>query len=279
MASRKGSGKKQHPPNAADNSGYLSNKNNRQRTLKMGMAKRLATATNNSFKKPYIYLINEIPHKNYVFCKQRLVNIINKEQKEYESAEDVFMKTIIMAKTGGSEDSWKEFEKDRKAVYGISQSLGDFHEELAGKLPGYRTLPVGHWSRLDVIKEDDRTELYEFKNKPIDGDRLYEIFQKFQIILNDPKKHKGLKLLVLVFVNVPHGWRRPSLIAKKMEMPDIDLTLYDNLVKIVSGREAYAHMSKTTDFFDRLLTTIWYDDSFRTITTLSTAMNVNNTTL
>ena len=226
----------------SNETGYLSNRNSTQRKKKEAMSERLKKHRVGMLNQPYppTYLITEIPYRDYTFCKRRLGEVINKEQKEYKSADDVFMKSIIMAKTRGGEKSWNEFEKDRKTVYALSQSLGDFHEELAGKIPGYRTLPLGHWSGLDVIKED-RTELYEFKNKPIDGDKFYEVFQKFQKIIDNSEKINGL--LVLVFVNVPDGWRRPPLIAKKRGMPQIDLTRYEKNVKIVSGKDAYAHMT------------------------------------
>ena len=42
--------------------------------------------------------------------------------------------------------------------------MGDFHEELMGKIPGYETYKVGHVTGCDVGSIDGK-EIYEVKNK------------------------------------------------------------------------------------------------------------------
>jgi len=188
------------------------------------------------------------------------------------------MKSIFLSQTQSDENTWNEFNKNRKFQNGLSQRLGDFHEQLAGKLPGYRTLPESHWSGLDVIK-NDRTQFFEWKNSTnVSTDTLTLVYRKFQKLLDENKTNQ----CILVIVNVPDKWKAPQPIIKnKNGEPVIDLTgpEYKDRVFIVSGREAYAVMSGRSDFFDSLVKTVY--NTFKrkglvnTVADLSIKMNID----
>jgi hypothetical protein len=241
--------------------GYNSNKNTTQKKKKNN-----TKANINKFisglpplpNKPGWYLIPEIDIREYYYCLQRLFDLISGDIKKYDSYDDVSAKQIFFSQTGADENAWKKFEKDRKFGQALYVRLGDFHEQIAGKLPGYRTLTENHWSGLDVIKED-RSEIYEFKNRAnTSTDVLTSVYEKFKKILDENK----ITHCVLVNVNVnPKGWTRPNLFKKKLDgtiVVDLTLPEYKGRVHILSGREAYEHMSGKADFFDRLLMTMSY---------------------
>jgi hypothetical protein len=238
--------------------GYNSNKNitqKRKKTRNKDEINKFISSLPALPNKPGEYLIPEIDIKNYYFCTTRLFNLIADELKKYDSYDDVFARQIFFSQTGADENSWKIFEKERKFQQALYARLGDFHEQIAGKLPGYRTLPEKHWSGLDVIKED-RSEIYEFKNRANNStDVLTTVYEKFKKILDENK----ITHCVLVNVNVPKGWTRPNLFTKKQDgtiVVDLTLPKYAGRVHVLSGREAYEHMSGKADFFDRLLITM-----------------------
>jgi hypothetical protein len=236
---------------------YNSNINDKQRAKKNSTRKRLNTYKESLPllpQKPGEYLIPEIDIKDFYFCSRRLYELLSDDNKEYGKYDDIFMKQIFFSQTGQNEQAWEYFDKQRRFQQGLSARLGDFHEEIAGKLPGYRTLPEGHWSKVDVIKKD-RTELYEFKNRVLSGnDKLLPIYKNFKRLIDDNKTTH----CVLVFVNVPEGWVAPLPIlknTKKEEIINLTEDAYKGRIHILSGRQAYAHMSGKSDFFERLLHT------------------------
>ena len=178
-------------------------------------------------QKSHEYFIPEIDIKDYYYCTQRLFKLIEHDIKDYGNYDDVFMKNIFLAQTGADESTWAQFEKQRRFQGALSARLGDFHEELAGKLPGYRTLHEKHWSGLDVIKED-RSEFYEFKNRAnVSTDVLTTVYKKFKKLLDEGKTQH----CILVHMNVPEGWT-PSEPIKRKQNGEIviDLTLPKSLI-------------------------------------------------
>jgi hypothetical protein len=229
------------------NSGYNSNVNNKQRTKKNRNRQNIDT-----FKKSSIiaslpsnpggnYLIPEIDIKDYFYCTIRLYKLLENDTKKYTSNDDIFMKAIFLSQTHSDESTWNQFNEQRKFQNALSQRLGDFHEQIAGKLPGYRTLPESHWSGLDVMK-NDRTEFFEWKNSTnVSTDTLAIVYKKFQKLLDENKTEK----CILVLVNVPEGWKAPLPIKKTKDgtiVVDLTGPKYKDKVFIVSGREAYAVM-------------------------------------
>jgi hypothetical protein len=202
-------------------------------------------------KTPDWYLIREIDIADFIYCIKKLFSLMEHyatseiESGFNETLNDPFMKQICVSQYGMDEAGWAYFESMRKFQHALSQNLGDFHEELAGKFPGYRTLHVGHWSGIDVIKED-KTEFWEFKNGL--SYNKASVFKKFKELLDSkyPIKH-----VVLVHINTPPDWKPESLKIDSKEAR-VDLTVYGDKIKIVNGRQAYEYLSGSPDFYDRL---------------------------
>ena len=247
-----------------NNKGYTSDINlprNKRKTRKNNLKKKLENfkeSTKYLTANPNWYKINEIDIRDFVYCLQRLFKLVDNDITEYGSYDDIFMKEIFIAQTKSSESQWLEFDKVRRMQQALSQRLGDFHEELAGKFPGFRTLPTGHWSGVDVMNENRKIYM-EWKNRGnISTDVKERVFEKFKYLLNKPTEPLG-QSVVLVCVNVPDRWKKPELVIKeKSGKVKIDLTPYKNRIHILSGREAYTELSGSPTFFDRLLETIKY---------------------
>ena len=244
--------------NLTGNNEYNSNRNLTQKNKKNRRKKNIIDFTGSLAHmpiKPGEYYIPEIDIKLYYYSTRRLFKLIENDLKDYGTYDDIFAKRIFFAQTSANESGWRAFETQRKFQQALSSRLGDFHEELAGKLPGYRTLPQNHWSGLDVMKED-RSEIYEWKNRAdVSTDVLTTIYQKFKKILDSGK----IGSCILVHVNVPDGWKPPAPIKRRQDgtvLIDLTTPKYAGKVHIISGREAYAHMSGKPDFMNRLLMTM-----------------------
>lgn len=261
-------------------SGYNSDKN-----IKQSIKKYTTNKTLKNFRKtpemlalPHkpleYYYIHEIDPRDYYFCTQRLFKLIENDITNYGNYDDVFMKQIFMSQTGSDQHGWKLFEMQRRFQQGLSSRLGDFHEELSGKLPGYRTLPDKHWSGLNVIK-DDRTAFFEWKNRAdVSSDVLTNVYKKFKTLLDEGKTN----YCVLVHVNVPVGWSAPLPIKRRQDgtiVVDLTEPKYKGKVFIVNGREAYTRMSGSPTFFDRLLETMAH--TFKEMTFLKSAKQLSMT--
>ena len=268
-----------------NNKGYSSDVNlprNRRKSRKNNLKKQLE-----NFKESIKYLpanpdwykINEIDIRDFVYCTQRLFKLVDNDIKEDGNYDDIFMKEIFIAQQNSSESQWLEFDKVRRTQQALSQRLGDFHEELAGKFPGYRTVHTGHWSGLNVMREDRKIYM-EWKNRGnISTDVKEKVFEKFQYLL-DKKTEPLVQYVVLVCVNVPDKWKKPDLVIKnKAGIVKIDLTPYKNRIQIMSGREAYTELSGSPTFFDRLLETIKFvfknKSAYEFIMSIKTSMNMN----
>ena len=244
-----------------ENNEYNSNINlprNKRKTRKLKLKKELKDfkeSLKHLPSNPSWYEIKEVDIREFIFCIQRLFKLVDDDIKESHLYDDIFKKHIFMAQTDSSETEWKHFNKLQRTDQALSARLGDFHEEVAGKIPGYRTLPVGHWSGIDVMSED-RTVFMEWKNSAsISTDILETVYNKFKKILNK----KEVRFVVLACVNVPLRWKRPELILRKKNGEvKIDLTKYKDKIKIMSGKEVYEAMSNSPTFFDRLLNTVKY---------------------
>jgi hypothetical protein len=268
-----------------NNKGYSSDVNlprNRRKSRKNNLKKQLE-----NFKESIKYLpanpdwykINEIDIRDFVYCTQRLFKLVDNDIKEDGNYDDIFMKEIFIAQQNSSESQWLEFDKVRRTQQALSQRLGDFHEELAGKFPGYRTVHTGHWSGLNVMREDRKIYM-EWKNRGnISTDVKEKVFEKFQYLL-DKKTEPLVQYVVLVCVNVPDKWKKPDLVIKnKSGKVKIDLTKYKDKIHIMSGREAYTALSGSSTFFDRLLETIKFvfknKSAYEFIMSIKTSMNMN----
>lgn len=199
------------------------------------------------------YKIPEIAPKDFVKCCKDIYTVIENLHSS-KSTEDPFLKAVVMGNKSISETEWQKAEKVRLTQKVLEMKMGDFHEELMGKFPGYTTLPTGHSTGCDVLK-DDRTEVYEVKNrhntvKGSDGKHIVEML----------KKHKaaGMKA-VFVQINAPGG-----KVNRYGAPADID---------VWNGKQVYEHLSGRESFFDDLLLTIQYTfQYYKTFNSLKTSL-------
>ena len=234
-------------------------KKSRQNNLNEFRQKLIKTGVNPHLINENIPVIRHMSLIDFLYCTTRLFKLIENDTKDYKRIDDIFMKKMFHAHTDTNDEaSWESFNNTRKFMNGLSARLGDFHEEVAGKLTGYRTLPVGHWSGVDVMN-DEKTEFYEWKNKyGISSETLKTVYFKFKRILDKFPR----AICVLVYVNIPSDVkRRPEPILRTQTGKIvIDLTeeKYKGRIFIVSGKEAYAHMSKDNSFYEKLISSTSY---------------------
>ena len=155
-------------------------------------------------------------------------------QHTSKSNEDPFMKAILV---GYSQVDWERSEKARLRQKVLEMKMGDFHEELMGKFPGYETYPNGHPTKCDVGSLDGRT-LFEVKNrdntvKASDGRALVDRLKQ----LTDIGKRAILVQVNCVKVNRYNA---------------------DPAVEVWDGQQAYAFLSGRESFFKDLLDTVQY---------------------
>ena len=109
------------------------------------------------------YRIPEIAFKDYVACLKEVYAVLEGKHKS-KGCDDVFLRTILAAHSGMSAEAWGVAEEKRRHEKALTMKMGDFHEELAGKFPGYKTLKLGDETGCDVQKADG-SEIWEFKNR------------------------------------------------------------------------------------------------------------------
>lgn len=182
------------------------------------------------------YRIPEIPFKDYVACLEKLYTVLEKKHKS-KSKPDVFLKTINAAYSGITTDQWDIAEQQRLYEKALSMKLGDFHEELMGKFPNYKNLPIGHITGCDVSNANE-TILFEVKNRQntMNADSGKQVVRKLSRLRLEGKE------TYLVYVNT---WTRrlPRYGAGKD-------------IHIISGRQVYTMLSGRADFFDDLNSTL-----------------------
>lgn len=186
---------------------------------------------------PEWYRIREVSWKDYVQCLDSLYKVLEKRHVS-EGSDDVFLKTILTDYTGMTELEWTLAERHRRYEKALSMKMGDFHEELAGKLPGYMTLPTGHVSGCDVKKLDD-SEYWEFKNR----DNTMNSGSSDSVVRKLTKIHEMGKIPFLVLVNTER---------KTIPRPKGALAF----IRVMTGKQAYAHMSGRETFFADLQQTL-----------------------
>lgn len=201
------------------------------------------------------YKIPELPVSGYLKACEGLYDVVEGKNKS-KSEEDPFIKAVIMGNIGMTDDAFKKAEEARLKQKALEMKMGDFHEELMGKFPGWETLPNGHSSGFDVRKVDNTTFL-EVKNrhntiKGSDGKHIIESMQRH--------KANG-KTVILVQVNCPKG--KVSRYGAPADVP------------IMNGTQAYEYLSGRNAFFDDLLKTLQYTfTTYKTHDSLKTALEI-----
>lgn len=182
------------------------------------------------------YTLPLIPVAEYAKCLRPLYNVLEKKNIG-KSQPDVFLKTVLAAHSGMTVEHWDVLEKARLHQKAMEMKMGDFHEELMGKFPGYETLPVGHETGTDVRKTDDSLFL-EVKNR----DNTMNSGGAETVVRKLAKLAAAGKEAILVMVN-----------SQKKTLPRFKAPA---AVQVMNGRQIYARLSGDEAFEDKLLATI-----------------------
>jgi hypothetical protein len=187
---------------------------------------------------PDWYNIREIHPLHFLSCLKPIYSVIEHEHRS-KSSIDPFIKAVIVGSRRMTGDEWDEAERVRLAQKALEMKMGDFHEELMGKFPGYVTFPNGHETGCDVGSTDGRI-LIEVKNrdntvKGSDGKHLVAMLKRHA---DEGKK------AILVQVNCPGG--------------KVNRFNADPSVDVWNGKQAYAFLSGREGFFDDLMTVVSY---------------------
>jgi len=187
---------------------------------------------------PEWYIIKEISGEDFLKSVKPIFSVIEDTHKS-KSNEDPFIKSVVTGHTDMTDSDWARAEKVRLTQKALEMKIGNFHQELMGKFPGYVTFATGHHTGCDVGSVDETT-LIEVKNrdntvKGSDGKHLVAML----------KEHadKG-KNVILVQVNctgdkVKRFNAHPS-------------------VKVFTGKEMYTYLSKRDTFFEDLQANMRY---------------------
>ena len=147
-------------------------------------------------------------------------------------------------------------EKVRLAQKALEGKMGDFHEELMGKFPGWETYPVGHSTGCDVGKLDG-TIVMEVKNRhnTMNSSSGEAVVNKLL------KNHEKGKQAILVEVNCPGG----------------KVTRYGApaSIEVWNGKTTYTFLSGRDSFFDDLQQTLQYVfTNFKTLAQLKRGLGI-----
>lgn len=185
---------------------------------------------------PVWYKIKEIQFKDYVKCLKDVYKVLEKKNKS-KTQPDVFLKAILASHSGMTPEQWDTAEAQRLYEKALSMKMGDFHEELMGKFPGYETLVTGHPTGTDVRRLDD-SEFFEVKNRDntLNSDSAKSVVKKLQKLADIGSQP------FLVFINT----------AKK-RVPRFGAS---DDIKVMSGKEVYTYLSGRDTFYSDLLSTI-----------------------
>lgn len=210
---------------------------------------------NNSLSLPSWYKIAEITPDNFVKCCKDIYKVIEQQHKS-KSTEDPFLKAVVVGHNTLSEEAWKKTEAVRLDQKALEGKMGDFHEELMGKFPGYVTYKVGHPTGCDVGSVDGSIVL-EVKNRDntMNSGSGAEVIRK---LLDN--KAAGRKA-ILVEVNCPNGKVNRFGAPKEIE--------------VWNGQTAYAFLSGREGFFNDLLSTMRHVFvEFKTLEQLKRALGI-----
>jgi hypothetical protein len=151
--------------------------------------------------------------------------------------DDVFLKAVMVGRS--SDEAWNEAQRVRSLQKVLEMKMGDFHEELLGKLPGWETYPQGHSTGCDVGKLDGR-EIAEVKNR----DNTMNSSSAESVLAKLKKQADKGVTAILIQINCPDG--------------KVNRFKADPRIKVWNGQEAYAHFSGRASFFDDLQKTLTY---------------------
>jgi Eco47II restriction endonuclease len=205
--------------------------------------------------KPSWYKIREINPRDFVHCVKGIYSVLDKTHKS-KTNEDPFIKAVIIGHNDMSNEDWEQSELSRLSQKVLEMKMGNFHEELMGKIPGYETYKVGHSTGCDVGSIDGM-EIYEVKNKDNTtkgSDGKHIIHQLTKLL------EKGIHP-IYVQINCPNGK------VQRFNAPEG--------VDVWNGRKTYHHMTGREAFFDDLQDTVKHVFlHYKTIQELKSALGI-----
>jgi hypothetical protein len=205
---------------------------------------------------PPWYKIQEIKPTDFVSCVKGIYSVLEKTHQS-KTNEDPFIKAVVTGYNNMSDIEWEQAETSRLSQKVLEMKMGDFHEEMMGKIPGYETYKVGHFTGCDVGSLDGK-EIYEVKNKnnTTKGSDGKHIIQQLVKLL-EAGKHP-----IFVQINCPNGK------VNRFNAP--------KGVDVWNGRTTYHHMTGRDTFFDDLQETVQYVFSnYKTLQELKSALKIS----
>lgn len=204
---------------------------------------------------PTWYKIREIAPSDFAKCCKDIYKVVEQQHKS-KSTEDPFLKAVVVGHNKLSEEAWKKTEAVRLDQKALEGKMGDFHEELMGKFPGYVTYPVGHSTGCDVGSADGSVVL-EVKNR----DNTMNSSSAAEVIRKLMKNRSEGKRAILVEVNCTGG--KVTRFGAPTEL------------EIWTGQKTYAFLSGREGFFEDLQSTIRHVFSeFKTLEELKRALGI-----
>jgi Eco47II restriction endonuclease len=175
------------------------------------------------------YKIPEIRFADYVECLKGVYAARDAPIHAIKDVRDPFLKAVV--------PYLPDEEIARQRGDKIAQELGNFHQKLMGKIPGYTDLGRGHASGLDLMKTDG-TEFWEVKNRhnTMNSGSAKTVLDKLL-----EQKKKGAQVF-LVQVNCPDG--------------KVIRHGFPTDVNVFNGSRAYAHMAGRESFWNDLIDTM-----------------------
>lgn len=188
---------------------------------------------------PVWYKIPEIRPNDFITCVKGIYSVLEKTHKTntIRNGEDPFIKAVVTGFNNMNQDDWIKAESSRISQKVLEMKMGDFHEELMGKIPGYETYKNGHITGCDVGSVDGH-EIYEVKNK------------------NNTTKGSDGKHIIDTLTKLLHQGKHPIFTQINCANGRVSRFNAPYGVDVWDGKKTYHHMTGRETFFDDLENTM-----------------------
>lgn len=195
----------------------------------------------------------EILVEAYVF-QENSVNI-EKELKYGKNTTD-FVKVLFDVFTQGiTLKEWAENEVRRRNDKTINNKIGEFHQNLLGKVPGWINLETGDKSGLDLKKEDNSIFI-ELKNKynTLNKNSTLAMRENLENILEEYPTATVYWAYVIEkkYSSKNEIWEYYEKIKNSNE----HVIHYDKRIKVISGNELYTLVTGDSSALTQLLSAL-----------------------
>ncbi len=113
-----------------------------------------------------VQLLSFISNEKLFHAVEKIITKAKKSKREdkdiYKNAIDPFSALFDASLAGISLKDWLEVERTRQVQKSLQNTIGEFHEEIIGSMPGWERLLVGHI--IDVVNPEKKI-IAELKNK------------------------------------------------------------------------------------------------------------------